>query len=321
MVTPKKRCEIDIVLNLLSKGMNKAEIRKKLNIKPSTLSNHLRRLENSGYIERKGKYVINVLQSSYSHLRVTKNQVHKRLNKRGHAFNFKIHFPSEKNLLEKKKVKHEFKVGNLEQLQFGSMKLIKDKCSIWINKGSLTIYSNNSYYSDNALHSKFRALKDIDNLVKHLKDRFGFIGMYGIEIFREHYGLIFNKFAQWILKRGDKLYVKEKGNKTILWVDDSRKDDVGLEEFEGKDPLGINSADEYFASHERTGWKVTPEFALKAFNQAGELIKKNAEQLEYYAENQVTHVGLMKNIDANLLKQTQLFQEMRDWMQNNGKKM
>ncbi len=314
MDTPKKRCEIGIVLNLLSKGFNKKEVREKLNIKPSALSNHLRRLENSGYIERRGNYVINVLGSSYSHPRVTKNQVHNRLNKRGHAFNFKILFPNEKNLLEKQKVKYEFKVRNLTRLPFGSLKLIKDKCSIWINKESLTIYSNNSYYSKNALHSKFRALKDVDNLVRSLKERFGFTGMYGIEIFREHYGLIFNKFAQWILKRGDKLYVKEKGNKTILWVDNSRRDDIGLEEFEGDDPLQINSADNYFESHERTKWKVTPENVLKMFNAAGELIKKNAENAQYYGNNQVTHVRLMKNIDKNLQKQTNFFKQFTEFI-------
>ncbi len=314
MDTPKKRCELDIVLKLLSHGLTKNQVRKKLGIKTSTLSNRLRRLEDLGCIERQGKFIIKVLRSSHLHPRVTKNQVHIRLNKRGHAFNFKILFPNEKNLLEKQKVKHELKVRNLTRLPFGSLKLIKDKCSIWINKESLTIYSNNSYYSKNALHSKFGALKDVDNLVRSLKERFGFIGMYGIEIFREHYGLIFNKFAQWILKRGDRLYVKEKGNKTILWVDSSRKDDIGLKEFEGHDPLQINSAEDYFESHERTRWKVTPETVLKMFTAAGELIKKNAENAQYYGENMRTHIGLMKGIEKNLGKQTDFFKQFTEFM-------
>ena len=232
MTTPNKKSELDAVLNLLKLDYTKQGIRKKLGIKPSALANRLRRLEDLGCIERQGKYIIKVLRSSHINHKVTRNQVHTKLNKRGHAFNFKIHFPKEKNLLEKSKVKHELKVGNLKTLSFGSAKLIKDKCTIWINKnGTLTIYSNNSYYSDDALHSKFRQLKDIDNLVIYLKDRFGFSGIYGIEIFREHYGLIFNKFAQWINKKGGKMLVKEKGNKAILWVDKSRKDDIGRDEF------------------------------------------------------------------------------------------
>jgi len=266
MTPPKKRCELDMVLNLLSIGFNKKEVRKKLNLKPSALSNHLRKLENLGCIERKGKYVVDVLRSSSLNPRVTKNQVHNKLNKRGHAFNFKIVFPKEGNLKERKEVKHEFELGNLKRLSFGSLRLTRDKNTIWINNNSLTIYSNNSYYSKNALHSKFRALKEIDTLVEDLIARFGFKGIYGLEVFREHYGLIFNKFAKWILKRGGKMYVKSKGDKAILWVDDSRKDDVGLKEFEGKDPITINVADKYFESHEKTGWKVTPSFLLEAIN-------------------------------------------------------
>ncbi len=254
-----KKCELAI-FKLLNDGLTKAKIRKKLNLKPSALANHLRRLETSGYIKRRGKFVVEVLPSSHLHPRVTKNEVHillnKKLNKRGHAFNFKVYFPKEKNLLEKTKVRQEFKLGNLEELNFGSLKLIKDNCTVWINKnGTLTIYSNNSYYSDNALHSKFSQLRDIDNLIANLKERFGFSGIYGIEVFREHYGLIFNKFAKWLLRKGRKLNVKNNGNKTILWVDASRKDDQGLEEFEGDDPLKINSADNFFSSKDKTGWK------------------------------------------------------------------
>jgi len=266
-MTPlKKRYEVDVILNLLSSGFNKKEIRRKLGLSSSALSNHLRKLENLGCIEREGKFLVKVLRSSHLNPRVTKNQLHNKLNKRGHAFNFKIIFQKEINLKEKPKVKHEFKLGNLKKLSFGSLKLTKDKNTIWINKNSLTIYSNSSYYSKNALHSKFRALKEIDTFVRYLMDRFGFKGLYGIEMFREHYGLIFNKFAKWILKKGGKMYVKNKGNKAVLWVDDSRKDDVGLKEFEGKDPLTINVADKYFESHEETNWKVTPSFVLKAIN-------------------------------------------------------
>jgi hypothetical protein len=304
---PSKRCEFDSILNLLSQGFNKKQIREKLNISSSNLSNHLRRLENSSYIERKGKYVINVLKiappNSLCTHRVTKNQTHFHLNKRGHAYNFKVVFPKEQNLIEKEKVQHEFKVGNLQKLKFGSLKLIKDRCSIWINKGSLTIYSNNSYYSGNALYSKFRALKDLNKLIIYLKDRFGFGGIYGIEIFREHYGLILNKFAQWILKRGGKLYVKEKGNKTILWVDNSREDDIGLKEFESEDPMRINSADNYFQSHERTNWKVTPEFILTAMNgiQQNQII---------FDKNMQSHIEAVKNLGDGAKKLGEVVEDL-----------
>lgn len=325
-MTPlKKRCEHDVVLKLLKDGLTKAQIRKKLNLKPSALANHLRRLETAGYIKRRGKFVIEILPSSHLNPRVTKNKVHKKLNKRGHAFNFKIYFPKETNLLEKREVKKEFELGNLEELSFGSLKLIKDNCTIWINKnGTLTIYSNNSYYSDNALHSKFSQLRDIDNLIVKLKEKFGFSGIYGIEVFREHYGLIFNKFAKWLLKKGRKLNVKNKGNKTILWVDASRKDDQGLEEFEGSDPLKINSADDFFDSHEKTGWKndahAIEKIKKKTENHDG-VINKSMEVLEGYAEQIALHLRVEKKQLTNLNKQdkhfekqTKILGEIRDYL-------
>ena len=76
MDTPKKRCEIDSVLDLLSLGFSKTETRKKLNLSPSAFSNHLRKLEDSGYIKRDGHFNLTVLESSYKHPRVTKNKLH-----------------------------------------------------------------------------------------------------------------------------------------------------------------------------------------------------------------------------------------------------
>jgi len=317
MVTPKKRSELDIVLHYLSIGFTKNQIREKLNLKPSTLANRLRRLEDLGCIERKGKYIINVLRSSHTNPRVTRNKVHKSFNKRGHAHNFKIYFPKETNLKEKPKVKTEERLNQLEKLSFGSLKFIKKKFTIWINRETLTIYSNNSYYSDNALYSKFQALKDVDNLVQELKDRFDFKGKYGIEIFREHYGLIFNKFAKWLLSKNKKLYVQDMRGKTILWVDDSRKDDIGLTEFEGKDPLSINNADTFFKSHEDTKWKnnahVT-EKNTKDIANHNKVISKSMEVLEGYSKQISLHLRVEQAQEKHLENQTKLFKEIRDYL-------
>jgi len=274
MKTPKKRCELDVVFSLLKQGLTKKEVSKRLNLKPSALSNHLRRLEEKGLIERHGKYLIKINPSSHYNPRVTRNQFHKKLNKRGHAHSFKITFPQEKSeLIDKSEVINEFLKKKIEKLSFGSLKLKYKRNTIWINKKSLTIYSNNSYYSDNALHSKFRALKDIDTIIKYLKLRFNIRGSYGIEIFREHYALTLNKFAEWLLDRGEKLDVRNKGNKSILWVDDSKDDDIGLKEFESTDPLRINKSDKLFKEHEETNWEVTPKFLLKSLGK----ITKNFE--------------------------------------------
>lgn len=271
---PKKRNELDTILLLLKANFTKKQVREKLNISKTSLANYLGKLEDGGLIRRRGKYIIDILPSSSKHPRVTRNQVHHKLNKRGHAFNFKIIFPQEENLKLKPKVKEFLNKKKATKLKFGSIKFTYKKNTIWINKGSLTIYSNNSYYSKNALHSKFIAIRDIDTVCRHLKHKFELRGIYGIEIFREHYGLIFNEFASWILAKREKLDIKNKNNKSILWVDDSKKDDIGLKEFEADDPLRINKADNYFKSQEKTGWKYTPELQEKIFNEQSQTFDK-----------------------------------------------
>lgn len=296
---------LDEVLSLIEKGKGKGELKKILKLTPSALSNRLKRLDKLGCIELVGKYEINYISSSHKHPEVTRNQVHKKLNKRGHAFNFTILFPKEtEQLRDKTKVIKEFNQKRITKLDNGCYRLKYKGYTIWINKESLTIYSNNYYSSKDALHSKFRQIKELDNLVKYLKERYEFRGIYGMEIFREHYGLIFNKFAEWLLKQHRKLDIKDSGNKSILWVDDSRKDDIGLKEFEGRDALEINAADNLFESHERTQWKVTPEFILEAFDKSANQINQNASHLEYHAENMRSHVGAVRELGLSVRELT-----------------
>lgn len=275
--TPKKRCELGEVLKLLNGGKTRAEIIKKTGITKSALSNQLRRLENLGKIRRVGKYKIDVLSSSHLHPGVTKNKFTKNFNKRGHAHNFTIHFHKKPKLLELSKIRQDEKVGILKRMKNGCLRFVKDGFTIWINKQNLTIYSNNSYYSKDGLKTKFQALREVDNLTQNLIWKYDFPKSYGIEVWREHYGLIFNKFAKWLNKQGGKMYVKDERGKSILWVDKSRKDDIGLEEFEGKDPLTMNTADDFFDSKLKTGWKDdTPQ--VEANQKSIEEIKKEIEK-------------------------------------------
>ena len=308
--TLKKRNELDSVLKLLSEGFTKKQVREKLKISKSNLSNYLSKLEDSNNIKREGKYIIKVLSSSLIHPKVTINLINKKLNKRGHAHNFKVIFPQEtEDLRIKPNIKQQIALNKITSLRFGSLRMSYKRFTIWINKSTLTIYSSNSYYSDDALMSKFTALKELDNLIKYLKDKFQFKGIYGIEIFREHYGLIFNEFAKWLLEKGDKMDIKDKGNKSILWVDDSKEDDIGLKEFEGINPLEVNNADNLFKSHVRTNWKVTPEFELEAINKlTNAQLESNRQLLEF-----------TEQIKSHLLLINEYRKENKAWRKNESK--
>ena len=321
MVTPKKRCEVDAVFRLLKAGFTKAQVGKKLELKATALANHLRRLEESNNIKRLGKYEVKILSSSYLHPKVTKNQLHKGFNKRGHAHNFTIHFAKKVDLWDLPKVRQDKKLKILNKLKFGSLKFVRDGFTIWINKHTLTIYSNNSYYSKDALHSKFSVLRNVDTLITNLILKYNFPKVYGIEIFREHYGLIFNKFAIWLNKKGKKMYVQDKKGKSILWVDKSRKDDLCLDEFEGEDPLVINSADTFFDSHEKHNFKIDADHILKSEKKINakikdhdEVIGKSMKVLEGYAEQIALHLVVEKEQLVTQKDMQETLKQIRDNM-------
>lgn len=323
MVTLPKRCEVDAVFDLLKAGFTKAQVRKKLGLKSTALANHLRRLEESNNIKRVGKFKINIISSSYSHPKVTKNKVHKGFNKRGHAHNFTIHFSKKIDFWKLPKVKQDKKMKILKDLKFGSLKFVRDGFTIWINKNTLTIYSNNSYYSGNALHSKFSALRNVDTLIGNLILKYGLPKIYGIEIFREHYGLIFNKFAKWLNKKGKKMYVQDRKGKSILWVDKSRKDDIGLNEFEGEDPIKINNASTFFDSHEKHKFKVDADHILKNEKETKEKLKhhdqvtdKAIRTLGKYDEQIALHLIVEKEQLITQKDMQKTLRDMRDFMKN-----
>jgi len=311
-----KRDELDTILHLIKIGFTKEKIRKKLNLSVTSLSNRLRQLEDLGLIKRIGKYEIKILPSSSNHPKVTKIPISKKLNKRGHAHNFKVIFPSEEDMRKNievlkyinRKPQINKKTGKLMKIR-NPAKVLNNGCisfryknyTIWINKESLTLYSKHSYYSSDALHSKFMALKDTDNLIKYFKQRFSFKGVYGVEVFREHYGLIFNQFAEWLLDRGGKLDIKNKGNKSILWVDDSKKDDIGLKEFEGTNPLSVNKADErFFKEHEETNWEWSPKVIAKKFNNTNQMINKVTQNQIMFNNNFKSHIEAIRTLSQTV---------------------
>ena len=110
------------------------------------------------------------------------------------------------------------------------------------------------------MKDKFVMLKELDNLAGYLKGRYELRGVYGIRVFREHYGIIFNKFAEWVLKTGRKFEVNKKSKdikgKATIWVDDSREDDIGLKELESDDAMTANTMDEWGEDMDEQGWPL-----------------------------------------------------------------
>ena len=301
---------LEQTLNLIKIGKGKGELRRLLSLSPTALSNRLKRLENLGAINLIGKYGMELTGSSLKHPEVTRALVNKKLDKRGHGHNATILFPKEDNLWEKDRVKKEYAQKKLKRLGFGSYKLSYKGFTVWINKKSLTIYSSNSYFSEDALKSKFWALKDLDNLAKYLRGRFDLKGIYGIKVFREHYGIIFNKFAEWLLGQGRKMHVKDKFGESILWIDDSMKDNIGakvkLKEFEGKDPQKINTVGDWGKDMDGEGWPLTSEIKEGIGDNKKELanLKGVFPSMKEYNENLKLHTEVQRQqLKTQLLTQ------------------
>ena len=143
--TLKNEFELDSVLRLLKSGLTKKQVRDKLNISKSNLSYYLSKLENSNNIKREGKNIVKVLSSSIIHPRVTRNHIVSKLNKRGHAHNFKILFPQEiedlriKPLVKKYHSLDYYETTELEEnnttvIKIFHKKYVYDNCYFLISK-------------------------------------------------------------------------------------------------------------------------------------------------------------------------------------------
>lgn len=305
-------------------GKGKGELKKLLNISSSALSNRLKRLEDLGCINLVGKYGIELTGSSLNHPKVTRSLIDKRLNKRGHAHGSTFVFSQKNDLWNNKKIIKEFQKGRIEKLEYGSYRLDYKKFTILINREDFTIYSKkkNSYFSKNALHSSFFALKDLDRLARYLKGRYDLKGVYGIRIFREHYGLIFNKFAKWILDQGRKLEIKDdkKSGKTTIWVDDSKDDDVGLKELETGTPQKANTLDEWGEKMDRAGWPSADEMR----NEIGEVREETQKGILEISKDQKELSQKIMNsslVDRQLFSKVEAIEQVLNKVLDNEAKM
>jgi len=299
----EKKSDLDALeetLNLIKINKGKGELRRLLKISPTALSNRLKRLEKLGVINLVGKYEMQITGSSLKHPKVTRTLIDKKLNKRGHAYGTSIVFSQSNDLWNNKKVVKELKQKRIKRLGYGSYRLNYKGFTVIINKEDFTVYAKkgNSLFSKDALKSRFFALNDLDNLAKYLKGRYDLKGIYGLGIFREHYGIIFNQFAKWLLSKGRKMEVKDKGNKAIIWVDDSKEDDIGLKELEGVDAMKMNTADKFFDSKDKTGWNDdTPQVEenKKDIDKLVDAQVEGSRQLLAYADQNKEHLALIQD--------------------------
>jgi DNA-binding transcriptional ArsR family regulator len=279
-----KKFELSLVIRLLKEGKLAKDISKELNISDSNLSYHLRKLKKLSILNYKGKGVWEVNGNEKLVQKVVGTPLKKNLNYiRGHAFIWKVKFRQEidweKFLQEKHYV---FKLQSKGKVK----RIIYDSRKIWLTKQGMIIYEPFDFLGINAYEAKGKAVFTMDVLIKRLLFRLGIPTInYMFTTSREHLGMIKNELARQHNANGEKLHIKSEEGTEWMWIDDSK----GLGELEVNNVDTSKKVQDWWNDQKNTGFKVTPTFVLDGFN-------KLTGNLNYYAENMVSHVKAVQNL-------------------------
>lgn len=281
----KRNFELDIV-NLLKKGLNPSKIAIHLNISLPNLSYYLSSLKKQNIIKKIGYGVWEVNPIGEVKI-LSQDGASQDKTVRGHAFVWKIKANKSfnwLNLLKEKNITYERKgLRDTPVIKINNKK-------VWLGKNYITIFEPkwNSYFAINPVESKKEAIFELDNTINKLKELFGEFN-YKFTCRRQHYGFVNNKEAIHFNKEGKSILIKnEKG----YWfsIDHSQNKYNEAETIHPKDAdidgLGYQRL---MNSHEKTNFKVTPEYTLEAING----IIQNQQMFD---RNMVTHLDVLDRL-------------------------
>lgn len=305
------------VLENIKKGFNPTDISKKYGIPKQTLSYYVDKLKKLGCIEKVGygtwRYIRDLNKSQFD-LKDT-FKVNSDFSKiRGHAFIWTISFPGHKYNWKqiatnyKKRYKKPKLTFNL--ICHGKvLRTIFKNRKIWLTRNGLTIYEPLDFMGKSSFSVKGMAVFEMDRLIKDLiKELKQPFHSYFFNCSREHFAHVHSQIAKQFNDKKEKIKVEWNGKH--FWIDHSDH----IHEEETDDALVSTKAQKFYEDQLKTDFAVTPTMILQGFDKTLELGRKNEEKLDYYAENQVTHVKLMQSIDENLRKQTEFFNRIEQFL-------
>lgn len=290
-----KYFEVDIV-NLLKIPLSPAKISTHLNISQSNLSYYLSSLKKKNIIKKigYGTWEVNPekeLQNS-SH----KGSLQVQINTRGHAFIWKIKLNKKIDylaLLAQKSISYELKgISKTPRIVLNGKK-------VWLGSNYITIFENNSYFAENTINSKKQAILNLLKDIEDLKSIFGEF-KYLFTCKRQHYGFINNPEAKHFISHNKRILIKnEKG----YWfsIDHSQnlyKEAETIHEQDADiDGLGYQNL---MNSHEKTRFKVTPEFILDTFDKQATITAGLIQTQEMLKQNIELHMNVLKGIKSEI---------------------
>ena len=219
---------------------------------------------------------------------------------RGHAFIWNIEF-LEGGYNWKQIVENYKKRYNKPTLSFKMIcnkkvpRTIFKNRKIWLTKKGLTIYEPLDFLGKSSFTVRGMAVFEMDRLIKDLLKKLKLkLQNYRFKPSREHFAHVNNQMARQFNDKKQKIKVEYDGK--WFWIDFSD----GINEEETNDANVSVQAHKHYKSQLKTKFAVTPEYILENQKKTNRQIKKNAEHLEFHAENMVSHVGVVKILGSEV---------------------
>lgn len=304
------------VLTLIKEGLNPSKISKVYKISKQSLNYYVGKLKQLGCIRKEGYgawvFIKNLKEVKKVPIGTKQGQIftsQKKKEIRGHAFIWKIAFFED---FDWKEVVNHYGGSTIKFKKISHGKVLRtifQGRKIWLTANGMIIYEPLDFIGRSSFEVKGSAVFFMDLLIKDFLLRLGQkVRPYRFTTSREHFAMMKNSLAKQYNDKGEKMQIRDEKGTVWLWIDHSQ----GEQELETNNAVLSQGVQRLWNCHKKHKFKVDADFVLGSFHQAAEQIRSNAGQLEYFAENQVTHVKLMKNIDKNLAKQTEFFKQMKE---------
>lgn len=290
------------ILNLLKTTTNLTKISKQLSISKQNLNYYLRNLNKKGYIIKKDKGWWELTEKSKNSTKYGGEFLPKDFI-RGHAYIWTIKLAKEIEgwdkrieILSKKGINYNL-VGILKDIP--RIKVLGRK--VWLCKNHLRIFDNKnaSYYGENSIEARNRALNELFLIVGALERKLGvFLKPLELEWAKEHYALIKNDLAIDQNRKGIIWRISDELGEWLL-IDDSLEEGGELENV-GKKSFQVNpKMQKWWNENKKTNFEVTPTFVLNVMNgiQQNQLI---------FDKNMQSHIEAIQNLSKGVKKLTRV---------------
>ncbi|MFB5623304.1 MAG: hypothetical protein ACE5RP_00085 [Nitrosopumilus sp.] len=302
-----------------------------------SLQRYITILKKNNVIEKRGygvwdidnKAFKNFMESEYKRGYVHKhnNDQYEENTARGHGFQITLKLPGKLLKNEKRSLLNRRKIDWLpsDHVTWQGEKIVMDYWTIVFAQNSIlfSFSEDMSIYGENAKYTFIEMMYIFKRTIRKLEKLFSTSfkkttrhgKAYNFRVTKEHYALIKNLDAKYLNDEKHKLFVYNEEGELWLLVDHSHNEDELELVQAGKALSHEDKMRNHYNSIKDTSmdyYKVLDMFG-KTENQIQSLNsswEKYAKDMEFFAENQATHVGSIKTLGTGVKDMTNVIKEM-----------